>query len=54
MEIKIYEADVIYVGDFNIWVDDIGNVGAQNFPRILVTFYLSNIVSKSTYNSGDI
>ena len=48
----INEADVIYWGDFNIWVDDIRSNVAQNFFRLLNKFSLVNLVTKHTYNSG--
>ena len=40
------------MGDFNIWVDDIRNNGAENFLRFLNNFGLVNLVNKPTYNSG--
>ena len=49
---EINEADVIYLGDFNIWVDDIGNNEAQNFLRLLDNFSLVDLVNEPTYNSG--
>ena len=52
LESEINEADVIYLGDFNIWVDDIRNNDAQNFLRLLNNFSLVNLVNKPTYNSG--
>ena len=52
LESEINEADVIYLGDFNIWVDDMGNNDAQNFLRLLVSFSLVNLVNEPTYNSG--
>ena len=52
LESEINEADVIYLCDFNIWVDDIGNNGARNFLRLLDNFVLVNLVIEPTYNSG--
>ena len=49
---EINRADLIYMGDFNIWVDDIRNNDAQNFLRLLNKFSLVNLVNKPTYNSG--
>ena len=50
-ENAISEADVIYLGIFNIWVDDVRNNGAENFLRLLNSFSLVNLVNKPTYNS---
>ena len=52
LEREINEADVIYLGDFNIWVDDIRNNDAQNYLRLLNNFSLVNLVNKHTYKSG--
>ena len=49
---EISEADVIYLGDFNTWVDDIRYNDAQNFLRILNYLSHGNLVNESTYNSG--
>ena len=46
------ESDVSYLGDFNIWVEDIRNNDAQNFLRLLTNFSLVNLLNKLTYNSG--
>ena len=51
LESEIKEADVIYQGDLNIWVDDIRNDDAQNFLKLLNKFSLVNLVNKPTYNS---
>ena len=40
LESEINESDVIYLDDFNIWVDVIGNIGTQNFLRLLKNFSL--------------
>ena len=52
LEIEINETDVIYLGDFSIWVDDNRSNDAQNFLRLLNYFNLVNLVNKPTYNSG--
>ena len=52
LESEISEADVIYLGDFNIWVDNIENNVAQNFLSFLNNFSLVNLVIKLTYDSG--
>ena len=44
--------DVMYIGDFNIWVDDPDNSDANNFNEILETYNLRNFVTKPTYGSG--
>ena len=52
LESELNEVDVIYLGDFNILVDDIGNNEAQNFLRLLDNFSILNLVNEPTYNSG--
>ena len=52
LESEINDVDVIYLGDFNILVDDIGNNEAQNFLRLLDNFSILNLVNEPTYNSG--
>ena len=52
LESEINEADVIYLGNFNIWIEDIRNSDAQNFLRIINIFSLINLINKPTYNSG--
>ena len=52
LESEINEADVIYLGDLNIWVDDVRNNDAQNFLRLLNTFRLVNLVNEPMHNSG--
>ena len=52
LESEINETDVIYLSDFNIWVDDVGNNDAQNLLRLLDNFSLVNLVNEPTYNSG--
>ena len=50
--VKENESDLNYLGDFNIWVDNIRNYVAQKFLRLLNSFSLVNLVNKLTYNSG--
>ena len=52
LESELHEGDVLYLGDFNIWVDGIGNNEAQNFLRLLDNFSLVNLINEPTYNSG--
>ena len=47
LESEIKETNVIYLGDFNILVED-----AQKFLRLLDNFFLNKLVNKPTYNSG--
>ena len=54
LENETSEDDVIYLGEFNIWVDDIRNSDGQNFPRLQNNFSHVNLVSKLTFNSGHI
>ena len=54
LQSEIIEADVFYLGDFNIWLDGIRNNVAQNFLRIPNNFSLVNLVSKPTINCGNI
>ena len=49
---EIHEADVIYLGDFNICVDDFKNNGAHNFLRLLNNFSLVTLVNEPAFNSG--
>ena len=49
---EINEADVIYMGDYKIWVDDIRNNDAQSFLRLLNNFSIGILVNKPIYNSG--
>ena len=51
---EMNKADVIYLGDFNIWIDDIRNKNAENFLRLLNNFNLVNFINKPMYNSGHI
>ena len=51
-EIVINETDVIYWGDFNIWVDDIINDDAKNFLILRNNLSLVNLVNMPTYISG--
>ena len=52
LESEINEADVIYLEDFNIMVDDIRSNDARNFLSLLNNFSLVNLINKPTYNSG--
>ena len=52
LESDMNQADVIYFGDLNIWVDDIMNNDGQNFLRSLSNFSFFNLVNKRTFNSG--
>lgn len=45
---------VIYLGDFNIWMNNVENVRAREFRDILDVHHLDNIVSDPTHRSGNI
>ena len=49
---EMNEADVICLGDFIIWDDDIKNNDVQNFLIFLNNFSHVKLVNKPTYNSG--
>ena len=51
LESEINQTDVIYVGDFKIWFDEIRNKDIKNFLRLLNNFSLGNLMNKPTYNS---
>ena len=53
-EMNNTKGQIIYVGDFNLWVDDEQNVSAQNFLTVLDCFNLHNIVHVPTIGSGHI
>ena len=44
----------LYVGDFNIWMDDQDNRETQRFTEILDNYSIRNYVEKCTHKSGDI
>ena len=44
--------NVLYLGDFNIWVDDLNNSEARKFNDILSNFNLVNHVCSPTQKSG--
>ncbi len=44
--------DQIFVGDFNIHIDDLNDVNSIHFLKLLNTFNLCQHVSFSTHNSG--
>ena len=46
--------DLIFVGDFNIHIDDLNDVNSIHFLKLLNTFNLCQHVSFSTYNSGHV
>ena len=46
------EAVVIYLGKFNIRVNDVESNDAQNFLRKLKYFSIFNSINKPKYNSG--
>ena len=46
--------NTLYVGDFNIWVEDVDNVVARHFLRILNDFSLKNFINCATFDSGHI
>ena len=52
LENETQEADGIFLGDFNICVDDIRNNDAQKILRLQNNLCLVTIVDKPTYNSS--
>ena len=49
---EIYENNVVYLGDFNVWVDDDDTSNSQRFLMMLNNFNLVNLVNKPTCKSG--
>ena len=54
MQSQLSKKTVVYVGDFNIWIDDLRSSDTKQFTDILSNFYLKNFVNMSTFNSGHI
>ena len=54
MENVSLKEDIIYVGDFNLWIDALDNSDAAAFGDLLESYNLKNIVNKPTYRSGHI
>ena len=52
LEFEINEGDLLYLGDFNSWIDEISKKGVQFFPILIINFYLVDFVNKPTYSSG--
>ena len=46
--------DLIFVGDFNIYIDDLNDVNSINFLKLLNTFNLCQHVSFPAQNSGHV
>ena len=46
--------DLVFVGDFNIHIDDLNDVNSIHFLKLLSTFNLCQHVSFSTHNSGHV
>ena len=49
---ETHQNNVIYLGDFNTWVDDNNNNDAHIFLELLDTFNLKNFVNEPTCRSG--
>ena len=47
-------ASVLYLGDFNVWINNEENMRAKEFRDILDMHNLVNIVSDPTHRSGNI
>lgn len=45
---------VIYVGDFNVWIEDVANENSMKFRGILDNFNLKNYISEPTFDSGHV
>ena len=54
LESQTSSNECIYVGDFNLWIDDFNNVDAMKFLDLLVDFNLINHINCATYDSGHI
>ena len=54
LELEKSEKKVIYLGDFNIWMDDINNTDTIRMNNFLKVFSLKNHIVTPTYNSGHI
>ena len=52
MDSRPTNENVFYLGDFNIWIDDINNSEARKFTDILTNFDLVNHVSSPTHKDG--
>merc|ERR1712074_53970 len=52
MDSAALNENVLYLGDFNIWVDDLNNSEARKFNDILSNFNLVNHVCSPTQKSG--
>ena len=46
------EKNVIYLGDFNIWMDDVNNIEAIRMNTLLKNYSLKNHISSPTHISG--
>ena len=49
---ETHQTNVIYLGDFNMWVDDNSSNDALGFLELLDTFNLKNYVNEPTCRSG--
>ena len=52
LESEKITGDVVYLGDFNVWVDDKNNIYGRKFLEILDCFCLENLVNTPTHESG--
>jgi len=53
-ETEVTDRNTLYVGDFNIWMEDENNVDTINFLDILDNFNLINHVTVPTFESGHV
>ena len=51
---EVSDKNVIYMGDFNLWMNDLNDGDARRFTEILHNFDLINHVNAPTYDSGRI
>ena len=43
---------ILFVGDFNVWIDDLTNSDARRFCQVLDHLSLKNYINDATYDSG--
>ena len=49
---SLHTSDIIFTGDFNIWVDDEGDSDAKKFLKLLSSHRLTQHIMEPTYISG--
>ena len=54
LELETTDFETLYLGDFNIWMDDAGNSATETFRELLHQYYLTNFINSPTFLSGHI